>query len=311
MRVSVIYIFFNRPEVTRKTFAAIRAARPDRLYLIADGPRAGHPTDATRCREARALVEGMLDWPCEVTRDYSETNLGCGKRVSRGLTAAFAHLGEAIVLEDDVLPHPDFFAFCASELARHRENSSIHSIAGFQPLGRYAPRSGSTVPSTFSWIWGWASWQRAWKDYAFDFSERWSQPSVREEIRTYVDDPFNFHWHASNFDGLVANHVDTWDFQWTYTLLSRKRVSLVSSVNLITNLGFNADATHTTKQDLYLLDLSSGPRISATQERSTAQPDRLHDKLYGQIIHAGTRRKVALLRLAARYPALARVFMKT
>jgi hypothetical protein len=311
MRAPVIYVFFNRPEVTRKTFAAIRAARPHRLYLIADGPRSGHPTDAVRCQETRTIVEGMLDWPCEVTRDYSATNLGCGRRVSQGLTAGFAHLGEAIVLEDDVLPHPDFFPFCAAMLERHRADANIHSIAGFQPLGRYAPNDGAVVPSTFSWIWGWASWNRAWEDYRFDFSESWAKPAVREEIRAYVDDPFNFHWHAGNFDGLVADAVDTWDFQWTYTLLSRRRVSLVSTVNLITNLGFNAEATHTTKQDLYLLDLKTRARIPTARERATATPDRLHDKLYGQIIHAGSRRKIALLRLLARFPVLARQFMKT
>ncbi|MBC8010407.1 MAG: glycosyltransferase family 2 protein, partial [Burkholderiales bacterium] len=129
MTSPVIYIFFNRPELTRRTFAAVREQRPSRLYLIADGPRPGHATDAVRCAETRAIIDELLDWNCEVTRDYSAKNLGCGRRLSSGLTAAFALLGEAIVLEDDILPHPDFFAFCDAQLAAHRHDPHIHAIS--------------------------------------------------------------------------------------------------------------------------------------------------------------------------------------
>lgn len=307
----IIYVFFNRPDVTRRTFSVLRQIRPSRLYLIADGPRATRPTDAERCRETRQIVEGLIDWPCEVTRDYSETNLGCGRRLSSGLTAAFSILGEAIVLEDDILPHPDFFPFCAGMLERYRDDPHIHAIAGFQPLGRYAPGRGPVVPSTFNWIWGWASWQRSWKDYRFDLADTWTKPSVRDGIRAYVGDAFNFQWHARNFDELVNAHVDTWDFQWSYTLLAERRVSLVSTVNLIQNLGFDADATHTVNQDLYLRDLHASPTIATNRFRATDRHDPLHDKLYGQVIHASSRRRITLLRLLARYPALAQLLLKT
>ncbi|HEX2853355.1 MAG TPA: hypothetical protein VHO24_08960 [Opitutaceae bacterium] len=306
----VIFIFFNRPEVTRRTFAVIRQVRPRRLYLIADGPRASRPTDAGRCRETRQIVESMIDWPCEVTRDYSDLNLGCGRRLSTGLTAAFSALGEAIVLEDDILPHADFFPFCATMLARYRDDPHVHAIAGFQPLGRYAPKQGPVVPSTFNWIWGWASWARSWKDYRFDLTDSWTQPEVREGIRAYVEDGLNFQWHARNFDALVAKQVDTWDFQWSYALLAQRRVSMVSSVNLVENIGFDADATHTVNRDQYLNGLRARSPVPTAAERSTAGPDRLHDKLYGQIIQTHSRTRIELLRLMARFPSLAQFSLK-
>ncbi|MEO7413115.1 MAG: glycosyltransferase family A protein [Opitutaceae bacterium] len=306
----IIYVLFNRPELTRRTFAAVQKVRPHRLYLIADGPREHSPTDAARCAETRAVVESMLDWKCEVTRDYSTANLGCGRRLSSGLTSAFALLGEAIVLEDDVLPHPDFFAFCEGMLVRHRHDSHVHAISGFQPLDRYAPAQGLAVASTFNWIWGWASWQRSWKDYCFDLDAHWTQPGMRESIRSYVSDEFNFQWHAGNFDVLLKNGVDTWDFQWSYTLLAQRRVSLVSSVNLIENLGFDADATHTHRQSAYLRNLGIHETIRANRERPTNRPDQLHDRMFGQIIHAGSRGKIAALRFLARFPALARIALK-
>jgi hypothetical protein len=306
----IIFVFFNRPEVTRRTFAAIRALQPRRLYLIADGPRASRPTDAARCAETRAVVEGMIDWKCEVTRDYAETNLGCGRRLSSGLTSAFATLGEAIVLEDDIFPHPDFFPFCASMLARHRDDPHVHSISGFNPLGKYAPSRGQAVPTLFNWIWGWASWQRSWKDYRYDIAPSWTEPATRQAIRSYVNNDLNFDWHARNFDTLVKDHVDTWDFQWSFTLLAQQRVTLSSSVNLIENLGFDAHATHTTKQELYLENLPTYPIVNTPTERLTASPDPLHDKLFGEVLVSGSRLRIALARLLARSPALARLWFK-
>jgi len=306
MQSPVIYVFFNRPEVTRRTFGALRQLRPSRLHLISDGPRPTRPEDVVLCRETREIVENLLDWECVVTRDYAATNLGCGQRLSTGLTAAFALLGEAIVLEDDILPHPDFFPFCDAMLSAHRDNPHVHAISGFQPLGRYAPSQGPVVPSTFNWIWGWASWQRSWKDYRFDVTEAWKPPEVREGIRRYLGNELNFHGHTRNFDELAAGRVDTWDFQWSFALLAERRVTLVSSVNLIQNLGFDADATHTVKEELYLRNLPVYPTVPTSRRRSTDQPDAFHDRLFGEVIHGRSRGQIARLRLLARLPGLAR-----
>lgn len=305
MRSPVIYIFFNRPELTRRTFAVLREQRPARLYLIADGPRPGHATDAVRCAETRALVESMLDWECEVTRDYSAINLGCGRRISTGLTAGFALLGEAIVLEDDILPHADFFAFCDEQLATHRHDPHIHAISGFQPLARYAPAGGPVVPSTFIGIWGWASWQRAWVDYRFDIADTWKRAAIRHGVDDYLRNALNFHTHSRNFDELAARFVDTWDFQWSFALFSRRRIVLVSSVNLIENLGFGDAATHTVEGEPYLRALTTGATVPTSRRRQTAAPDRVHDKLYGEIIHTRSPSRLNLLRGLARFPWMA------
>ena len=307
----VIYIFFNRPGVTRRTFGALRLQRPARLHLIADGPRPSRPQEAALCHETRAIVEGLIDWPCTVTRDYAETNLGCGRRLSTGLTAAFALLGEAIVLEDDILPHPDFFPFCDAMLAAYRDDPHVHSISGFQPLGRYAPAQGPAVPSSFSAIWGWASWQRAWRDYRFDLSRPWANPKIREAIRHYVANEFNYQQHAHSLDELVSGRVDTWDFQWAFTQLAHHRVTLVSAVNLVQNLGFAADATHTVTEELYLRTLQVHPGVPTSHRRDTRHPDRFHDQLYGKVIYGRSAHRIALLRLLARFPEPGRRLLKT
>ena len=120
----VAYIIFNRPQHTEQTFAALRENRPAQLFIIADGPRPGHPTDAERCAQVREVVE-QVDWPCEVHRHYADLNMGLKQRVSSGLDWVFENVDCAIVLEDDCLAHPDFFRFCDELIERYKSDEEV------------------------------------------------------------------------------------------------------------------------------------------------------------------------------------------
>lgn len=295
----IIYIYFNRPEITRRTFAIIRELRPRRLYLIADGPRAAKITDAARCRETRAVVEGMLDWTCEVTRDYSDVNLGAGKRIASGLTSAFAQLGEGIVLEDDILPHPDFFTFCAAMLVRYRDNPRVHGISGFNPVGRFLPHEQSVVPTLTHITWGWASWHRAWKDYR-GAMQGWEEPAIRASVRNYIQNDLYFGAIEGGLKAVADRAVDAWDYQWVYTMLYERRLALVSATNLIFNLGFMRDATHTFDPPTYITGLGAYAIPDSPAPTNVESPDRLFDRVAWQILLDGSRTKIALLRGLAR-----------
>lgn len=123
----VAMLVFNRPELTARVFAAIRAARPQQLLIVADGPRNGHPEDVQRCAEIRRIVE-QVDWPCRVFRNFSETNLGCKLRVSSGLDWVFSQVEEAIILEDDCLPDYSFFRFCQEMLENTEMILELHRL---------------------------------------------------------------------------------------------------------------------------------------------------------------------------------------
>lgn len=310
LNTPVIYIFFNRPDVVKKTFPAIRSQRPRRLYLIADGPRATRPTDAERCREARAAVESMLDWECEVTRDYSEVNLGSGKRISSGLTRGLAQLGEGIIIEDDILPTPEFFTFCAEMLARYRDVPSVHGISGYNPIGRYLPGERRALPALTHLTWGWATWNRAWTAYRGEL-EGWNDPAVREQIRAYVKDPLYFDELVRAFRVVQNREVDAWDYQWIFTMLYERRHALVSAVNLVENLGFMEDATHTFEKPAFVYGLKTYTPPSSPWPEVGAEPDRLFDRVHWQVYLDGSRGKIALIRaLAAHSRSLTRKLLK-
>ena len=77
----------------------------------------------------RAVVE-RVDWDCEVQRNFSDVNLGCGMRPATGLTWVFKHVDRAIVLEADCVPDPTFFRFCDEALERYRDDERVMHVAG-------------------------------------------------------------------------------------------------------------------------------------------------------------------------------------
>ncbi|MBA2271538.1 MAG: glycosyltransferase family 2 protein [Chthoniobacterales bacterium] len=250
-RAPVALIVFNRPKLTKQVFAAVRAARPERLFLIADGPRAGAAGDAEKCAATRAIVE-EVDWRCEVQRKFADTNLGLRSNVSKGLTWVFQHVEQAIILEDDCLPDPSFFPFCETLLERYRNDRRVGVIAGTSPDSEQAlPPDGESYRfSRYPHIWGWATWRRAWKFYD-DAMTEW--PHLRE---SYWLAKIGLHGSAANFwrsqfDDCYSRHrdgLDTWDVPWNFACWEHDLLSIVPRQNLVTNLGFSADATHTKRR---------------------------------------------------------------
>jgi hypothetical protein len=191
----------------------------------------------------RALCE-QVDWECDVLTNYSDVNLGCRRRVASGLDWVFEQVDRAIILEDDCLPHPSFFPFCEELLVRYRDDERIAMIGGtnLQPRGR--PLRDSYYFSRYPHIWGWASWQRAWKSYDIDMAA-WSRIDPDWMLASILGERRAVEFWKRNFDTACKGMVDTWDYQWVFACWAQSRLSILPRVNLISNIGFHADATHT------------------------------------------------------------------
>lgn len=241
MNTPVAFLIFNRPEVTARVFRAIAQARPRTLLVVADGPR--NDDDAEKCKATRAVIEGV-DWPCDVRTNFAEKNLGLRARVGGGLGWVFSEVEEAIVLEDDCLPDPSFFPFCEELLARHREDERVFLITGTNPCAAQSPRDCSYHFSRYGSIWGWASWRRAWRHFD-DTMSGWPEFKAREMLRGIFHDPDEIEYWTNTFERMRARGGNSWAFQWFFTRLSQSGLSAVSNVNLVSNIGFGADATNT------------------------------------------------------------------
>lgn len=243
MKAPVAFFIFNRPQLTAKVFEGIRQAKPNKLFIIADGPRSARPDDRDKCAATRAVVE-QIDWDCEVFRNYSEVNLGCGRRVSTGISWVFEQVEEAIILEDDCLPHPTFFPFCEQLLEKYRNEPKIMSISGTNWLGQWKSEQQSYHFNFCGGIWGWATWKRAWQGYDYEI-KLWSNRKIRQEIKDFIEDEQIFKWYDQVFSQAYRGEINAWSYQWMFQCLFHSGLEVVPSVNLISNIGFGEEASHT------------------------------------------------------------------
>lgn len=241
LNTPVAFLIFNRPDTTEKVFHEIAKAKPCRLLVVADGPRLDRAGEAEKCASTRAIIE-RVDWDCEVLKNYSDVNLGCKKRVSSGLDWVFETVEEAIILEDDCLPSPSFFLFCEELLARYRHDDRIMQVSGSNYIDTGTDES--YFFSKYAPIWGWATWRRAWALYDVDM-KLW--PKIKN-TRLHYDFCFNENEIAAReeiFDSIYSGNIDTWDYQWVFAKLINNGLSITPQKNLIANIGFGEDATHT------------------------------------------------------------------
>jgi hypothetical protein len=243
MKTPVAFIIFNRPDTTARVFEAIRQAKPPLLLVIADGARASKSGEIEKCAATRAIIDGV-DWDCEVRTNYSDVNLGCGKRVSSGLDWVFQEVEEAIILEDDCLPHPTFFQFCEELLECYRDDTRIMSIIGNNLQMGKSYSDNSYYFSHYNHVWGWASWRRAWKHYDFRMTN-WPKIKDGNFLNSILDRPEALRYWSQIFDQMYKDEIDTWDYQWIFSCWSQNALTVVPEINLISNIGYGADATHT------------------------------------------------------------------
>ncbi len=245
----VALIIFNRPEPTAKVFEAIRQAQPATLVVIADGARASRKGEAELCAAARAATENV-DWPCRIVRHYADQNLGCRNRVASGLDLLFDEFDRAIILEDDCVPEPSFFRFCDELLERYRDDERVMAISGdnFQ-FGNHRSEF-SYYFSRYPHVWGWATWRRAWRHYDVAMRD-WPQYRDNGWLAGLFDSPRTIKFWQEIFQSVYDKKVDTWDHQWTYTCWRQNGLTALPSVNLISNIGFGEDATHTRRSGLF------------------------------------------------------------
>lgn len=285
----VALILFNRPQTTMRVMQAIRAARPHKLFLIADGPRPDHPSDAVQCADARAIAL-TIDWECEVVTNFAETNLGLKQRVESGLDWLFSQVERAIILEDDCLPQPTFFTFCDELLERFADDPRIMTISGCDYKFGLTGDANSYTFSRYSLIWGWATWRRAWQTNDPEMSG-FKEAMEHERLETMLGSA-----RAARYWDYFLNEQfilrDSWDGAWMWNIWQREGLNIHPNVNLVENIGFGAQATHTQDGTSTMSELLSEPMPFPLQHPIHISRDERGDDLIEEIAFSGTVRQL-------------------
>ncbi|MDR2994467.1 MAG: hypothetical protein LBV11_11720 [Bacillus cereus] len=240
----VLLIIFNRIDTTKLVFQAIGKVKPHQLFIAADGPRTDRENEAEKCETVRKYVLDNIDWDCEVKTLFRDQNLGCGIGPATAITWFFEHVDEGIILEDDCLPHPDFFEYCQELLKLYRQDTRIFLISGYNKQGTWNTDAYDYFFSNLGGIWGWASWARAWKYFDINMND----------IDDFIAKNNFYNLLGAEIGPIRQNTIcseirtqkmDAWDYQWGYARHKNNGLACVPSKNLITNIGFGQNATHT------------------------------------------------------------------
>lgn len=302
LRTAVLFVVFNRPEPTARVFEAIRKARPPRLYVAADGPRDGREGEAEKVEAVRRIATSV-DWPCDVRTLFRAENLGCRYGPSLAISWFFDNEEQGIILEDDCLPNQSFFWFCETLLDRYRCDTRIWQISGTTFFADKISLTGSDyIFSRYGPIWGWASWRRAWNHYDVDLNQ-WPEMKRPEMMENVYPDPSERGAKLRLGDRLFEKGYDAWDYQWGMTKNYNNGLSVIPMRNLIQNIGFDIDATHT---------------INAPDDVPEGQFDLSSDLRHPQFVirdliydHSYARQKFRKVRFVDRVLGRARRLMRT
>jgi len=288
---AVLFIMFDRPRHAKESFAAIRAARPPRLYLAADGARHHVPGEIDRCTETIRAVESQLDWPCEVFRLYLPHNVGSALAISRAITWALQKEEAITIFEEDCVAGPAFFAFVDAMLERYADDPTVGMVSGCQfVIGGWRPPEGASYSFTrLAQIWGWATWRRAWQHYDHAMN---AWPAAREEnwLRTLFPRRADQVYWRSRFDMVHANPAEVWDYRWAFARWHHNLWGIVPARNLVTNTGFAPDARHTRDPHHPCANLPRGELPHPLQHPRVKRHDRRLDRRTRDLLFSeGTR----------------------
>jgi hypothetical protein len=274
MDTPLLLLAWRRPSTLRKVIDAIRPVAPTRLFVACDGPNPERVGEVSKVAATRAVIESEIDWPCQIERLYSDVNYGCRRGVSRAITWFFENVDEGLILEDDCVPHPDFFPYCTKLLELYRHDTRVWCISGSNFQNGHWRGDGSYYFSRYNHCWGWASWRRSWQHYDANLS-RW--PALRDSglINTIFEDPKEqAYWSAIWQRLLETGKPDSWAYRWTFTCLSNGGLTTLPNRNLVSNVGFGEDATHTTGK---AINTSTGQGIDLSRHPSFVLRDAIAD----------------------------------
>jgi len=281
LSTAVLFLIFNRLDTTKQVFEAIRQAKPPRLYVAADGPRESKVGEAERVQAVRDYVIDNIDWDCEVKTLFREKNLGCKYAVSNAITWFFENEEQGIILEDDCLPSLSFFWFCEELLIKYRHDYRVMSVCGTNIATEINIKS-SYFFSRYALMWGWASWARAWKEYDLELIS-WRATNQEEFLKTLSlgGKEFFYTWNDL-LQRTCDGQIDTWDYQWIFSCWRNNGLTALPKKNLIRNLGFSIDATHTLGDDPIRSDLRLSNLSFPLSDPSDYLPNRKVDKFLGE-----------------------------
>lgn len=287
LEVPVLFCTFKRLDTAKQVFEQIRKVKPQKLYLVSDAARPEVDGEQEKVQAVHDYVESHIDWECEVFRNYATTNMGCGRRIYSGINWIFEAEEQAIILEDDCVPQEGFFEYCQKMLAYYQNDEEILMIGGNNPIAHLYDNGKDYIFSHVPFMWGWATWKRAWKLYDYEMKS-WKAEKKSQKVKNAFPLKRAYQFYAAHFDSLsTGKYNDVWDYQFMYTGISHEMLCILPSKSYVQNIGFIEESTHTKNAPKWICAEAS-PVEFPLHYRNEYEWDCEFDRIYMDLISKGS-----------------------
>lgn len=242
-KAPILFVVFNRKDIALQAFSKIREYTPKRLYIAADGPRPEVIGEDEICKSVKEEILKSIDWDCEINTLFSESNKGCGLGVSSAIDWFFKNEEFGIILEDDCIASTSFFKFVEELLHKYKNDQRIGMIAGHNAVSNYSIKA-SYCFSKYKACWGWATWRRAWENQDINMTWLGGESKMNVLLNSGYLSKDILNW-KDKIKSILNSRVSAWDWQWYFSLSAQNQLCIFPGVNLVSNIGFGENATHT------------------------------------------------------------------
>lgn len=192
----------------------------------------------------RQIIAGLGALTDDLQVFEAEENLGLKRSIVNGLRLMSENEPFFTVLEDDCIPTFQFFQFMDLALKNFQEDLRIGMVQGSvtAPLQSLSKFGLDIFATRRMKIWGWGTWARAARDFDASVPD-WTPSQWRKFLKLHDFSGRLLRTKARAFSSV--DKIDTWDYQWVFHLLNQGQVAIAPARNLVENIGWGRDATHT------------------------------------------------------------------
>jgi hypothetical protein len=273
----ILIIIFNRPKLVQGLFDEIKKHKPKELFVFCDGARVDKPNELELLNKSKSIFEEQIDWDCKLETYYLEENKGAGRAICQAIKWFFTNVNQGIIIEEDCLPHSDFFLYCQELLNKYKDNKEVMLIGG-NNLHNEKYINDSYYFSAYSHIWGWATWKETIDGYNFSL-DNISNKEAKKILKSYFPTPSERGYWYDRFRLIKQNKINTWDYQLMFNIWKIRGVTIIPSVNLVKNCGFDKDSIHSQNTDCELSKLKTNPILPLKHPEKIIINEKL-DRIY-------------------------------
>lgn len=233
--IPVLIVGYKRVEEIKKLVLSCIDSGANQVYIAIDGAKSGENKLASQY--VQIFDSLRVDFPSiKFLFWMREENLGSATSVITAIDWAFQSETELAVLEDDLVISPNLLKYFTKNINQLSTKKLMITGSNVFTDFFHESRVGSTH---FPVVWGWATTKDNWKLMRNGiFSRQLVYPhSTKLRVKNFLE--------TGRVRALSAE-IDAWDIPLSAWMYATQSECLVPSINLVSNRGFGAEATHTT-----------------------------------------------------------------